>query len=111
MHALLSRWMSRSPSLFGGTGRALAVALPHAVARRDGGRVSRLAPAPRRLDDGGAGPLPMPCPMTGSLAFADAPHDPVRLQVDPSDQRRTRISGRMGDVCAALDALIGLQQA
>jgi hypothetical protein len=105
MQALLTRWMSRGPSLFGGRGGAAAVvlphALPHAVARREGGRPSRLAPVIRRQDAGPVSACALPVSRT---------HDGVSLRVDPSDQRRTRISGRMGDVCDALDALIRQQQ-
>lgn len=36
---------------------------------------------------------------------------PVRCTVDPGDDRRTLISGRMGDVCDALDRLIARQAA
>ncbi len=104
MQALLTRWMSRSPSLFGGRSTSTAVTPPHAVARRDGARPSRLAPVVRRLEAASthAGGVP------GNVRTAPGG---VRLRVDPSDQRRTRISGRMGDVCDALDALIRLQQA
>ncbi len=35
----------------------------------------------------------------------------LRMRVDPSDQQRTLISGRMSDVCDALDALVLRQQA
>ncbi|RZS57845.1 hypothetical protein [Sphaerotilus mobilis] len=35
----------------------------------------------------------------------------VRLRVDPSDGGRTRICGRMADVCDALDALIAREAA
>lgn len=111
MQVLLTRWMSRSPSLFGGRGNAAAVALPHAVARREGGRVSRLAPVIRRLDDGSAPAASGTTTAVAAVAVMNPPHDAVSLRVDPSDQRRTRISGRMGDVCDALDALIRLQQA
>jgi hypothetical protein len=104
MQALLTRWMSRSPSLFGGSGSATAIALPHAVARRELGRAKRLAPVIRRLDASSA------CAATPTVASA-AQVDGVSLRVDPSDQRRTRISGRMDEVCDALDALIRLQQA
>ncbi|ACB34350.1 hypothetical protein Lcho_2083 [Leptothrix cholodnii SP-6] len=33
------------------------------------------------------------------------------MRIDPSDQQRTLISGRMSDVCDALDALVLRQQA
>lgn len=35
----------------------------------------------------------------------------VRLRIDPSDASRTRICGRMADVCDALDALIAREAA
>lgn len=35
----------------------------------------------------------------------------LRMRIDPSDQQRTLISGRMSDVCDALDALVLRQQA
>jgi hypothetical protein len=35
----------------------------------------------------------------------------LRMRVDPSDQQRTLISGRMSDVCDALDAMVLRQQA
>ncbi|MEY8876453.1 MAG: hypothetical protein AB9M60_08095 [Leptothrix sp. (in: b-proteobacteria)] len=35
----------------------------------------------------------------------------LRMQVDPGDAQRTRISGRMSDVCDALDALVSRQAA
>ncbi len=36
---------------------------------------------------------------------------PVRLRIDPADASRTRICGRMADVCDALDALIAREAA
>lgn len=109
MHPLLTRWMSRSPALFGGRGPAPMVALPHAVSRRESGRGTRLAPVIRRLDVAAVSAFGA-LGAVGSLGIAVSPSERVSLRIDPSDQRRTRISGRMGDVCDALDALVRLQQ-
>jgi hypothetical protein len=109
MHPLLTRWMSRSPSLFGGRGAAPAVALPHAVARRESGRATRLAPVIRRLDIAAVSAFGA-LGAVGTRSVAVSLPVRVSLRIDPSDQRRTRISGRMGDVCDALDALVRLQQ-
>jgi hypothetical protein len=40
-----------------------------------------------------------------------APAQRVHLSVDPADSGRTRICGRMADVCDALDALIDREAA
>jgi hypothetical protein len=45
-----------------------------------------------------------------AAGLGDADHR-VRLSVDPADASRTRICGRMADVCDALDALIDRQSA
>jgi hypothetical protein len=110
MHPLLTRWMSRSPSLFGSRGTAPAAVLPHAVARRESGRGKRLAPVIRRLDIATASAFGA-LSAVGMRGIDVSPPERVSLRIDPSDQRRTRISGRMGDVCDALDALVRLQQA
>jgi hypothetical protein len=37
--------------------------------------------------------------------------NPLRIRRDPSDTRRTVITGRFADVCAALDRLVELEAA
>jgi hypothetical protein len=39
------------------------------------------------------------------------PAHPVRISMDPSDRRRTVITGRFAEVCAALDRLVMEQEA
>jgi hypothetical protein len=53
-----------------------------------------------------------PAAVPFSMARAQMPSvRRLRMRIDPSDQQRTLISGRMSDVCDALDALVLRQQA
>jgi hypothetical protein len=58
-----------------------------------------VAPAERRAGAAASAPLPRPAARA------------ARCTVDPIDARRAVISGRMSDVCDALDRLIALQAA
>jgi hypothetical protein len=78
MHPLLSRWISRRPSL-------PVPSLPVAATQ--------------------------PFSMTSMVRVPATSARRLRMRVDPSDQQRTLISGRMSDVCDALDALVLRQQA
>ncbi len=52
---------------------------------------------------------PSPAPMSVPLNSVRA--NPLRIRRDPSDTRRTVITGRFADVCAALDRLVELEAA
>ena len=86
-----------------------AASLPaNAGHRPEGTRTSGPAQAPVR-----------PRPITPwTTPVTPAPHKPegtsshrVRISTDPSDARRTVISGRFAEVCAALDRLVREQEA
>lgn len=51
------------------------------------------------------GPQPM------AVAHQPARPNPLRIRRDPQDTRRTVITGRFADVCAALDRLVELEAA
>ncbi|MGY0195112.1 hypothetical protein ACWA7J_08555 [Leptothrix sp. BB-4] len=76
--------------------------VPHAAPRR--GRARRAVVVTNRPATTGIGRSLDPA------ADADKGHR-VRLSVDPADASRTRICGRMADVCDALDALIDREAA
>ncbi len=57
--------------------------------------------------------VPHPAPTTAPMAVANQPArtNPLRIRRDPQDNRRTVITGRFADVCAALDRLVELEAA
>jgi len=56
-------------------------------------------------------PAVMPFTMASMARVPATSARRLRMRIDPSDQQRTLISGRMSDVCDALDALVLRQQA
>ncbi len=54
-------------------------------------------------------PTAQPAPM--AVANQPARPNPLRIRRDPHDTRRTVITGRFADVCAALDRLVELEAA
>lgn len=95
-HAAVPALDPRAPSSLAARGIAA-----HASPRR--GRARRAVLVTTR-------PAP---PGSGRLAESDdrTLGHPVRLRSDPADAGRTRICGRMADVCDALDALIAREAA